>query len=416
MNNLELTLVILLLNYNRYNKYKDVIDTKYLKDNYKEIYYLYITLVELIELNNKDITLDELIAFFFAKHSEVKGNATYEGLFAQAKSIEVTDAVGDSILAAIKQRKTALELSEKAFQFTQGYASLDDVTALAKEIERPAEAAKDISIQGVSLDLEEIINSTSMQQGIRWRLDFLNKSLGSLRPGDFGMLIKRPESGGTAFCADLEMFAADQVDRPILHFNNEEEDKKVIFRMFMSYFGCTADQLKTNWRKYNEVFQQKVAPKYRFFGIEYCNKKTIEDIISELNPSLVVYDQMSKIKGFDNDRLDLILGDIFQWARELTKQGHAALAIHQADGSAEGAKWLDMGHVANAKTSIQAECDFIICMGKTNNPNEEQVRFLNISKNKLLGDSDSLPYLRHGRGEIIIQPEIMRFKDIVNYG
>ena len=415
MKNLELTLIILLLNYNRYNKYNNVIDTKYLKDNHKEIYYIYITLVELINVNNTDISLDELIAYFYAKHPDVRDNAVYEALFTQAKGIQVTDDVGDSILAAIKQRKTALELSEAAYQYTQGFATLDRVTALAKEIECPTEAAKDANHLGVSLDLEEIINSTSMQQGIRWRLDFLNKSLGSLRPGDFGMLIKRPESGGTAFCADLEMFAADQVDRPILHFNNEEEDKKVIFRMYMSYFGCTADQLRTNWRKYNEVFQQRVAPKYRFFGIEYCNKKTIEDIISELNPSLVVYDQMSKIKGFDNDRLDLILGDIFQWARELTKQGHAALAIHQADGSAEGAKWLDMGHVANAKTSIQAECDFIIGMGKTSNPNEEQVRFLNISKNKLLGDSDSLPYLRHGRGEIIIQPEIMRFKDIITY-
>ena len=71
MNNLELTLVLLLLNYNRYIKYNDLIDIKYLKDNYKEIYYIYITLVELINISNKDISLDELIAYFYAKHPDV---------------------------------------------------------------------------------------------------------------------------------------------------------------------------------------------------------------------------------------------------------------------------------------------------------------------------------------------------------
>ena len=229
------------------------------------------------------------------------------------------------------------------------------------------------------------------------------------------MLIKRPESGGTLFCADLEMYAVDQVQRPIIHFNNEEDNGKVILRMYMSYFGATKEQVMSNWRQYNAVFREKVAPKYLFFGIDYCNKRDIEAIVKEHNPVLVVYDQMSKIKGFENDRMDLLLGDIYQWGRELTKHGHAAVAIHQADGSAEGQKWLDMGHVANAKTAIQAECDFILGMGKTSNPNEESIRFMNISKNKLLGDDDTIPELRHGRAEVIIQPKVMRLKDIMSY-
>jgi len=74
-----------------------------------------------------------------------------------------------------------------------------------------------------------------------------------------------------------------------------------------------------------------------------------------------------------------------------------------------------MGHVANAKTSIQAECDFILGMGMTHNPNEESIRFINISKNKLLGDPDSDGTMRHGRSEVLIQPHIMRMKDILSY-
>ena len=412
----ELILIILLLTKYSYNKYNSIIDIKYIKDNYKEIYYIYNTLIELHTKTENDLTLDELKGYFYAKYPDALNKIEYEALFTQASNLQIGSATGEEILAAIKQRKTALELSETAFKFTQGFATLEQLKAATEAIKGLPEAVVS-GATPVSLDLGEIIESVALKKGIRWRLQFLNKSLGSLRPGDFGMLIKRPETGGTAFCADLEMFAVDQVERPVIHFNNEEEDKKVVFRMYMSYFGCTQEQLRTNWRRYNDIFQEKVAPKYKFFGIEYCNKQDIEAIVEEYDPSLVVYDQLSKIKGFENDRLDLKLGDAAQWGRELTKKGsgHAGVAIHQADGTAEGAKWLDMGHTANAKTALQAEFDWILGMGKTHNPNEESIRYLNISKNKLLGDDDSDPEMRHARGEVIIRPEVMRFQDIINY-
>lgn len=412
--NYELSIVILLLNKELYNKYNTIIDINNLKENYKEIFYIYKTLKELHELTTNNVTLSELTAYFFTKYPSAKDKVEYEALFTQAASMEVSADMASTILQEVQKRQAALALSEASYKYTQGLCTSEQLKAAVEAINHVPEAVAS-GASPVSLDLGEIIESVALKQGIRWRLQFLNKSLGSLRPGDFGMLIKRPETGGTAFCADVEMFAVDQVDRPIIHFNNEEEDKKVVFRMYMSYFGCTQDQLKANWRRYNELFQERVAPKYKFFGLDYCNKASIEAIIEEYNPSLVVYDQMSKIKGFDNDRLDLKLGDTYQWARELTKKGHAGLAIHQADGSAEGQKWLDMGHVANAKTAIQAECDFIIGMGMTHNPNEESIRFFNISKNKLLGDEDSDASMRHARGEVLIRPEVMRFQDIINY-
>ena len=416
MNNLELTLIILLLNYNRYNKYKDVIDTKYLKDNYKEIYYLYITLVELIELNNKDITLDELIAFFFAKHSEVKGNATYEGLFAQAKIIEVTDAVGDSILAAIKQRKTALELSEKAFQFTQGYASLDDVTALAKEIEHPAEAEKD-ETEYVTTDLDILLDQTIMQPGLRWRLDCLNKSLGSLRRGDFGFIFARPETGKTTFLASEISFMLTQTDSSIVWFNNEEQGNKVMLRLYQAYFGVTLQQLISNAKQYKVEWARTVGDRFRLVDSAAISKSQVERTLEARNDvGLILFDQIDKIKGFEADRKDLALGATYQWARELAKLYAPCIGVCQADGTGEGQKWLTMQNVADAKTSKQAEADWIAGIGKSHNPNEESIRFINLSKNKLQGDSDTVPELRHGRFEVLIEPQTARYKDIVNYG
>jgi hypothetical protein len=207
----------------------------------------------------------------------------------------------------------------------------------------------------------------------------------------------------------------DQATRPIIWLNNEESDNKVKLRVYQSYFGITLEQLIANKRKYSEEFKRRVGNKFLFFGLESCNKRAIEAIVKRVNPCLVIYDQLDKVLGFENDRDDLRLGSIYQWARELCKQGHAAIGVTQADGTAEGVRWLTMQHVANAKTSKQAEGDFIIGMGKTNADGAEYVRYLSICKNKLLGDQDSIPDLRHGRFECWIEPTIMRFKDIMKY-
>ena len=71
-----------------------------------------------------------------------------------------------------------------------------------------------------------------------------------------------------------------------------------------------------------------------------------------------------------------------------------------------------MANVANAKTAKQAEADWILGIGKTNDPGYEFVRFLHLSKNKLAGDEDSDPTLRHGKREVIIDPNVARYKDI----
>lgn len=106
------------------------------------------------------------------------------------------------------------------------------------------------------------------------------------------------------------------------------------------------------------------------------------------------------------------MGAIYQWAREIAKENCPVVGVCQADGTAEGERWLHMGHVANAKTAKQAEADFILGIGKTNEAGWERTRFINISKNKLTGDDDSDPEARHARLEVLIKPEIARYEDI----
>ena len=49
-------------------------------------------------------------------------------------------------------------------------------------------------------------------------------------------------------------------------------------------------------------------------------------------------------------------------------------------------------------------------MGKTFR--REKVRYINISKNKLQGDPDSDPEQRHGYCQVVIEPELARYRDV----
>ncbi len=270
-------------------------------------------------------------------------------------------------------------------------------------------------MEAVTTDLEALIKETYAAQGLRWRLDCLNKSLGSLRAGDFGFIFARPETGKTTFLASEAACFIDQASRPVVWFNNEEQGNKVMLRIYQAYFGVSSDQLLSNTRRFAAEFAERTGGRLKLYDAATISKRDVETIVGRLDPELVIYDQLPKIKGFSNDRDDLRLGAIFQWARELAKGNHAAIGVSQADGHAENVRYLTMEHVANAKTAVQAEADWILGIGKIHDNTQSNVRFLNVSKNKLLGDKDSLAELRHGRFEVLIQAEVARYKDIIKF-
>jgi KaiC/GvpD/RAD55 family RecA-like ATPase len=304
-----------------------------------------------------------------------------------------------------------------AYKVGQGVVEWDELQTWFTS--RPQTVATSSDFTFVSDNLEEIIGQTYSEQGMRWRLECLNKSLGSLRQGDFGFIFARPETGKTTFLASevtaMLSSGLGNGTQPIIWLNNEEQGSKVMLRIYQAYFGVTTDQLLANPRKYKEAFVAQTKGRFKLFDSATISKRDVEKIIDLLNPMLVIYDQIDKIKGFVSDREDLRLGSIYQWARELAKGRHAAIGVCQADGTAEGVRYLTMDHVANAKTAKQAEADFILGIGKTHSEDSENVRFLNICKNKLLGDKDSLSNLRHGKFEVLIEAQVARYKDIVSF-
>jgi replicative DNA helicase len=383
--------------------------------------YLYNTLDDLHTSSDKDLSVDEFILAFNTKYPDAD-RKMYGILLEQLQAAQIDQGVGEGILKRLKERVELSRLSDVAYKVASGSAHRDELLSLIDSYTNSSEETlKEFPIKRVSMKLGEMLDHIYKNHGYRWRLDCLNKSLGSLRPGDFGFIFARPETGKTTFLSsEITHFLTQSTDSGahngrICWFNNEEDGDKVGLRIIQAYYGVTLDVLTAKRKHYEERFEHDVGDRFHLFDAGLLNKRDVESIIKSVKPGIVIYDQIDKVRGFTNDRDDLRLGAIYQWARELAKGSHAAIGVCQADGHAEGVRYLTMEHVANAKTSKQAEADFIIGIGCQHNSDQEYIRYLNISKNKLFGDEDSIPDLRHGRFEVLIEPHIARYKDIIKF-
>jgi replicative DNA helicase len=402
---IELILLRYLLSLPYYQKNRESIRIR--KED-RELSSLYRILDSLMEEYGRDITLSEFQTVALTRHPEL------ETMVNHVVSADVgPDMLPDLIKQAI-QRSLSHEVALLAIECSEGRK---DPSELVNFLQKFSESEEKVTgeEQFVTDDIEELYNETVHRPGLRWRLKALNQSLGSLRKGDFGFIMARPETGKTTFLASEVSFMAEQIPEeggPILWCNNEEGGNKVKVRVIQATLGCTTKQMFTHRQRAIEKYMALTKGKIKLKDSASLSKREVEALCASLKPSLVVFDQIDKIKGFNADREDLRLGAIYIWARELAKQYCPVIGVCQADVSGEGKKYLTMENVANAKTSKQAEADFILGIGTVHDEGLKYIRYLHLSKNKLSGDADTLPEMRHGRFEVLIQPEQARYSDL----
>jgi replicative DNA helicase len=414
--NINIIILNLFLNKELFNKYSRIISLEYYKQNNNTLFKIFLALFELHKASEDDITLDALALQVYTMYPRLKDEekVLIEATLEQVSTADVDENLALAYLEKHNQQALSTEIAIKALDVSQGRAEFSVLHDLINTAEINVEGSGDDLF--VSTDLEVLVNSEQGEEGLRWRLDTLNKMVGSLRKGDFGFVFARPETGKTTFLASEVMYMAQQANEkglgPVLWCNNEEGKNKVMLRCYQGVFGISTQELYTNMIHYKEEFERLIGDKFKFYDNAALNKKDIDKIVKDLNPSLIVFDQIDKIYGFDGDRYDLKMKSIYIWARELAKAYCPVIGICQAGGTAEGKKYLSMTDVDSSHTAKQAECDLMIGIGATHNDGDEYTRYLSICKNKLTGDADTIPELRHGKIPVLIDPINARYKDI----
>ena len=332
------------------------------------------------------------------------------------KRVDETDISLEAIIPYLKQHLTqvvASELAVASLEVGYGTKSVEILTPIIERLEID-EILETEQVEWVSTDIEELLEHEELAGGLHWRLRVLNQSLGPLRKGNFGHIFARVETGKTAMWISEVTFMAEQSEQPILIFFNEEGGEDIVWRMYSAVTGLTYMELRNNIKHAKTLWNSKMGDKIRFIDQpSLVSKKSIEKLVEEVQPALIVIDNMDKVKGFVGDRKDLVLHEIYKWGRELAKTYCPVLSVGQADGSGHNDKFINESQMADSKTAKPSELDFIIGIGRTDQQGYENVRYINIPKNKLRGDKDTVEAMRHIKGtEVLIVPHLSIYQDM----
>jgi replicative DNA helicase len=397
-----------------FTKYYKYVNINYIKINYNELYKLF----NMIDLyyekynNNNNINITELDIFYNSNYL-LKDNERkdLELLLKDVYEQDITNMEAIiGLLEEHRRRSLAGQVALMALDVEAGKKSTAELLELFNNFEHQEVEADEIT--PVDMDLDNLYDTQIATPGLRWRINWLNKSLGSLRKGDFGFIFARPETGKTTFLASEITHMVSQTDGDILWFNNEEQGTKVGIRVYQATLGLTTQALFADKQANKERYKAITNNRIKILDFEDSSSKhRIESVLKQYNPALIIFDQIDKIRGFKGDRNDLELKQIYQWAREISKTYAPVIAVSQASGEAEGKLFLTMDMVDGSKTAKQGEADWILGIGKEQD-NTSRSRYFNITKNKLIGDKDTLPDLRHGSTQVLIKPEIARYEDI----
>ena len=279
----------------------------------------------------------------------------------------------------------------------------EDVQASLDALSREASIVGGTDLKDVFAedDMELVMAKLCRKDGLEWRLEDLNKSVGPIKGGDLVCIAATPNVGKTRMLAsELTHFAPqlDIEDRRILVFNNEESSAAINVALYSAALGKTQEAIESdvprNKKRYEGVLGTPLPIK-----IVQCSGWSTweaEKIIKQWKPTIVAYNQLYKFRGGGKQATEAEqFRQRFQWARECaSKYDHAAIAIHQAGALAAGEKWLTQEMLYGSKTGIAGECDVIIGIGKTYVEAEKHLRFVSICRNKLPSGPRTKPELR----------------------
>lgn len=367
----------------------------------------------------KEIDWNAFESYFMVRHMSTltkESATTYRAAISKLKS-EPATAAAEDVLRYYISCDYATQIANEAVKGAD--ADLDAIGKLVQKYDKEVGRAVDKMDLFVGDDATGV--ASTKDPGLEWRLEELNISCGPLRQGDFIVVGARPETGKTTFLADQVSYMGEQLsgkhERPIIWVNNEERSAKVKRRIMQAALGITLKDFEADPAKAVAEFQKKMGMVNRILvtgsNAGLNSVKHLVPLFREHNPAMIVFDQLDKVVGFQRnheDREDLRLGSLYQWARDLSHEYGPVIAASQASEGAEGEQWVYQHQLRGSKTDKAGEADAIITIGKQHDPAKEFKRYIHVPKNKLDGGPRSEEKERHGFWEVEIRPEIARYE------
>lgn len=249
-------------------------------------------------------------------------------------------------------------------------------------------------------------------EGYYWRLEDLNRSIGPLRKGDFIIVAKRPEVGGTSFLVSEMSHMLEQTDGNAIIFNNEEAADKVFSRMVSATLGVDYRKLLGDPGKYQADYLKWLGKST--WDLVHDTSMTISSMHKQLEEKeydLIGINVLLKVGGTgqkeDHDKFQA-LGEE---CRRIAQSYGPVIAIVQADPTAEGMQYIPQDRIYKSKTALQGEADGLIMIG-TDPEIVDDKRYIHVAKNKIPPAKCSDIKCKHIRSEVRFDMGSGRFTSV----
>ena len=404
---LEATVLKYLLHRTNFNKYYAHLEKITLEPELKRLYQLLPTFYTTSD--HDTCSLDELKALFTLEYPNIKGASVYASLFEQIEGADI----GDAILGTMIEKMIYKDVNNQIIQACMPVLSdsdegdtLDNVRSLLDTYDNLT-APDDTDSLFVTDDLETLLDSKVRGDGIKWRLEGLNKDIGDLRGGKLGHVFARPDTGKTTFLISEMSHWATQLEGDDIGIwvNNEEDGEVLKLRWYSAITGWPMAAIMSQPERAIAYYNKLCGSKVKLRDKAGITNREIESLIKQYRPRFMIIDQGDKVKSRDTyDSQTARLGSLYAEYREWTKKYDMdILTAGQAHADAGGKQYLRKRWMNNSKTEKPGELDYAIGIGVAQGDNDNDMRrYISICKNK---------QGPHGKFIAMMNPQKARYND-----
>ena len=403
---IEKQIIKLLLGKKFYTQYKGSITRNVLQGNFGS---LFDTIQKAHDKYDTDINIDELYSLHTTVYNPAITRAAKEQLSELIEDIRETQEpskeIADDIVKILSERDVAQRIAVEATEIFNGKPA--DFNTILSMIEKYKTGLPSEKLDAVTNDISELIEKLNVVSKWQFNLTVLKNNIGGIGPGNLMIAFARPEVGKTAFWVSLVSapYGFAEQGAKVHAFINEEPAVRTQMRAISCFTGYNREQItenpsdaQTEWLKIKDNIKMIDTVDWTLDDIDsHCEKH---------KPDIIVIDQLDKVnvKG-TFARTDEKLRAIYTGAREIAKRRECVvIAISQASADAHNRDHISFDMMENSKTGKAAEADLIIGIGnRTSNDPTNNMRVLNISKNKITG--------WHGDPSCIIDKYLSRYTD-----
>jgi len=403
---IEKQIIKLLLGKKFYTQYKGSITRNVLQGNFGS---LYDTIQKAHDKYDTDINIDELYSLHTTVYNPAITRAAKEQLSELIEDIKETQEpskeIANDIVKILSERDVAQRIAVEATEIFNGKPA--DFNTILSMIEKYKTGLPSEKLDAVTNDISELIEKLNVVSKWQFNLTVLKNNIGGIGPGNLMIAFARPEVGKTAFWVSLVSapYGFAEQGAKVHAFINEEPAVRTQMRAISCFTGYNREQISENTGE-AQVEWAKIKDNIKMIDTVDWTLDDIDSHCEKHKPDIIVIDQLDKInvKG-TFARTDEKLRAIYTGAREIAKRRECVvIAISQASADAHNRDHISFDMMENSKTGKAAEADLIIGIGnRTSNDPTNNMRVLNISKNKITG--------WHGDPSCIIDKYLSRYTD-----